>query len=264
MLDEGEETVYGQNLTTSLLSEPLSLGNLLLPVLSRSELERDTDGGNVSQTTAKQRQSFNICSLGVRKETCPPTAYWREVLLVAMKNLGWTHVDLTLDFIGPEVVRQPTVTHFCPIAQSSFTLRWLYKGRFHDFLANVEQTAMDRRCDPQGQTATTDSAVGVTYWDAFALFNPGIGHDNLKMDWKPTLDILLSSARPRIPLLLTAYSWVDSERDCIMLSQYQAFEGTGYQRNPWSSRIAYQDRLDVDLVKSNFCYHVISQTKSFA
>lgn len=51
--------------------------------------------------------------------------------------------------------------------------------------------------------------------DAFVMFNPGVGHPFLKSNWRPTIEAVLKSGRP---ILITAFSQEDQERDLEVLS----------------------------------------------
>ncbi|KAL7569933.1 hypothetical protein ACA910_008594 [Epithemia clementina (nom. ined.)] len=273
--ESGDETFYAQNLTTSVLSDPANIGFLLLPAISISGLsttrattgvQRGTiyDDYNSSSSFSdnnKERRSLHLCCLGARSEASLPTEYWKEILLMANETLGWTHVDLTMDFIGPEVVARPRpVRHSCSLTQGTVTLRWLYRGKFHEFLNKLPEKDLQQYSSDGDDTINTTTGINRTFlcWDAFVLFNPGIGHQNLQDDWKPTLDFLLSTETRRRPLLLTAHSRLDAQRDGMVLTQYLLDKAPLYQKNPWACRITHEDPFDAShMVRSNYCYHVI-------
>ena len=288
--DVGDETMYAQNLTTSPLSDPATIAFLLLPLITLPGMTRTTTmttatttatGGtathdqtnvgiestNDSNTSNKKRHSVRLCCLGARAEASLPTEFWKEILLIAKGTLGWTNVDLTLDLIGPELIRRPSVKHSCSKTQGTITTRWLYSGKFHelwDQLQKRNDPTIDRQ-ENNDSSPNTTSIIEPLYWDAFVLLNPGLGHDHLEKDWNPTLDILLLSdgstihqQQPRRPLLLTAHSWLDAQRDGMALAKYLVDQVPLYEKNPWSCRITNQDPFDpTHLVQSNFCYHII-------
>lgn len=240
-----EARTYGQNLATHVLSDPMTIAMLLLPSTTPS-----IPSTEVSLSNGK-RHSLQLCCLGARAEALLPTQYWREILLVAASRLGWSHVDLTVDFVGPDIPsKRQRVRHSCSFTHGTVTVRWVYKGVFHEFLKKMENESR----------YGGGPRITASYWDAFVLFNPGIGHDNLRDDWKPTLDKLLSSEEwRRYPMLLTAHSWLDAQRDGLALTEYLLNEAPLYQKNPWASRIQHEDPfLPSHMVQSNLYYHVIT------
>jgi splicing suppressor protein 51 len=60
--------------------------------------------------------------------------------------------------------------------------------------------------------------------DALVLFNPGIGHPLLRDRWSPTVRTMLESGKP---LLLTAFSAADQERDVDVLRQLATGSASG-------------------------------------
>ena len=136
-------------------------------------------------------------------------------------------IDFQLDFVGPEILRRPKVRFLH--GSSSLTLRWPFNGKLHDYVAAAQQE--------EGLLSN---------WDACILFNPGIGHENLQKDWKPTVDLLLLDAfqTPRRPLLLTAHSALDAMREANVLCYYLLATAPLYVENPFASRITYQDPFD--------------------
>ena len=74
----------------------------------------------------------------------------------------------------------------------------------------------------------------------FALFNPGLGHPHLIKQWGPTLKFLLGTGRP---LLLTAHSTIDAERDRSVLKETMVEDGVRaeYDLNPYASRMEFVD-----------------------
>jgi hypothetical protein len=47
----------------------------------------------------------------------------------------------------------------------------------------------------QTQTKKIITKQLINYWDGFILFNPGIGHDNLKKSWMSTLKFMLKTKK---------------------------------------------------------------------
>jgi mitochondrial splicing suppressor protein 51 len=81
---------------------------------------------------------------------------------------------------------------------------------------------------------------------AFVLFNPGIGHPNLRDAWQPTLEMIIESGRP---LLLTSFSTQDQSRDLEVLDQLQVNHRIKFivqpQANPFGSLCYQLDPQDV-------------------
>jgi hypothetical protein len=175
---------------------------------------------------AKKRRRLNYCCIGARAEAQLPQQYWKELLVLAEAS-GQT-IDCRLDFVGPEILRRPKVRLFH--GNSSMTLRWPFNGKLHDYLAQQEED---------------NTQLLMSHWDAFILFNPGMGHENLQKEWKPTVDLLLDAFQtPRRPLLLTAHSALDAVREANVLCNYLLETAPLYVENPFASRIKYQDPFD--------------------
>jgi hypothetical protein len=181
------------------------------------------------------QQHKNICVVGARSESTLPPQYWREMLFVAASNNQTTNI--CLDFVGPDVLVRPEPLHLSH-SSSSLQLRWLYQGYLHDYIKQNDESSLST-------------------WDAFVLFNPGLGHPNLAKHWLPTLRLLLELKKP---LLLTAHSILDAQRDQrflleLQLQQQQSADDVAvvsYHPNPFSSRITYLDPLE----PSNYSHHV--------
>lgn len=127
--------------------------------------------------------------------------------------MSYSRRDWCLDFVGPDlqVSSQPTNL---TLGDSQLTMQRYYQGYFHD-LAPPEKN-----------------------WDGFVLFNPGLGHPNLKEGWTETLKRLCGQQ-----LWLTAHSDLDAERDAKLLREELGLD-VDYQLNPFASRIVYQDPFD--------------------
>ncbi|CAJ1966819.1 unnamed protein product [Cylindrotheca closterium] len=159
---------------------------------------------------------IRLCCVGARAEATLPNEYWKEFLIFSssLPNNETKNVDLMTDFVGPDICPRTPDTE---ISWNSSTtkLHWHYKGFLHDL--------------DESET-----------WDTYVLMNPGIGHDKLKHGWKPTLDRILRSGRP---VLLTAHSEKDSDRDTALLKQSYHLD-VHYEENPFASRVQYEDPFD--------------------
>jgi hypothetical protein len=225
------ELVDAKALASHVLSAPLILATQLL-----------TPNSCISDSSPRKQQHW--CCIGARTEASLPLEYWKEILVLGnavAENDAPLH--LTLDFIGPEIVQRPPVQ--LDYEQSTLNIRWLFAGKFHEWAAAQQ----------------VSSSTDLLSYDAYILLNPGLGHAHLKKDWKPTLDLLLTSksaVEERHPaILLTAHSQLDAERDAALLTQeYSSSSQTkriiSYAENPFASRIDYQDPFDVQhLVRPN-------------
>jgi hypothetical protein len=166
-------------------------------------------------TTASTKQHW--ACIGARAEADLPLEYWKELLIVRswMTRETTAPAAIHIDFIGPEVVSRPPV--IVSFQDSSLRFRWRV-GAFHNVVSDSD-----------------------TNFDACILLNPGLGHDHLKEQWTPTLDLLMEKrATTGTTLLLTAHSKLDADRDHERLSLYQSGV-PAYTRNPFVSRITYQD-----------------------
>ncbi|KAF0687643.1 Aste57867_20627 [Aphanomyces stellatus] len=78
--------------------------------------------------------------------------------------------------------------------------------------------------------------------DAFVLFNPGLGHPNLRTLWAPTLATMLQTRRS---MLLTAFSAEDLARDVAVLTASHASMATPvtFHENPFGSAKCTVDPL---------------------
>lgn len=173
-------------------------------------------------TTSGLTQNCRICCVGARAESSLPFEIWKEYLLFT-SSLTKTSISTTLDFVGPDIVGMQGKTPNRTVeleAGSTLLLRWYYKGLFHDLLEQ-KRSANDE-------------------WDAFVFFNPGFGHPHLKKDWIPTLERIIPLGRP---MLFTAHSQMDSQRDAEHLKQTFGLE-LQYEENPFASRICFQDPFE--------------------
>lgn len=158
------------------------------------------------------KDDLEICCVGARAEATLPAQYWKEAVMTATRRT-WS-----MAFVGPDVS-----SNHDPIRlqhdESQITLQVHSREFFHN---------MPRELSKQ--------------WDYYLLFNPGLGHPNLKMNWLPTLRKLRGHS-----LWLTAHSAADAERDALLLHDEMGIK-VDYRPNPFASRIVYQDPFD----KSHF------------
>ncbi len=167
-------------------------------------------------------KNSRICCVGARAEASLPFDLWKEYLLLS-STMVRKSISTSIDFVGPDMVATPGGTSDRKVELdkgSALVLRWYYKGLLHDLFED-DENIMDQ-------------------WDAFVFFNPGFGHPHLKIDWIPTLERIIPLGRP---MLFTAHSKLDSRRDWIQLKETFGIE-VDYKKNPFSSRIRYQDPFD--------------------
>jgi hypothetical protein len=193
------------------------------------------------------------CIVGARAEASLPREYWQEMLdmihatrLLAFQNYTIETrqdvmnkripivpklLEITLDFIGPEMNIQPSIVlHPSKCLRhdeydfvggdtttnifTTCTMQWKYQGLYHTYHneINEQEDAYDKQ------------------YDAYILMNPGIGHPYLKKLWQPTLQLLFeqffgirSTANNGCTILLTAHSMKDALRDSKELRQYLVF-----------------------------------------
>jgi len=162
-------------------------------------------------------KSMHWCCVGARNESTLPHQYWKE-LLVSLPRFS----SLTLEFLGPEM--SPQLPQTLTLNGSTLYLLWSQQKVFHQ--AELKSS-----------------------WSAYVLFNPGLGHPNLKRSWDRSLDILIKQERP---VLLTAHSKLDADRDTKVL-QERLSTSILYTENPFASRIRFNDPISNEehLVSSN-------------
>jgi len=189
-----------------------------------------------SDWTSNGSMVLNWCCVGARAEASIPTVYWEEFLLCSKEysSSRKMRLELSIEFIGPDIPLELS-EQSVGLTESqdgngpwSLTLRGYHRGFFHDIPA-----------------VKANSKI----WDAFLLFNPGLGHPNLRKAWEPTLKLLLDGGpkNPRkrpIMLLLTAHSEKDMARDAAILTDFYGLKDVVYQKNPFASRVAYEDPFE--------------------
>lgn len=128
---------------------------------------------------------------------------------------------------------------------------WPYQGKLHHhYLAQHDNNNNDNGANESDIHINNDNAISLP-WDACFMFNPGIGHDNVKNDWNPTMHLLLATVSQTrrschsLKLLFTAHL-VDATRDAsILLGEYNSVSETSlYNKNHFASRITCQDPFD--------------------
>jgi hypothetical protein len=164
-----------------------------------------------------------------------------------MASLSHSCRHWNIDFVGPDVPQNlpPQTIHLslgaCAAThetndedaeesstRSSLTMRFFRAPTFHELVES------------------TNNTLHMNDWDGFVLFNPGLGHANLEDGWKDTLDLLFFHAKK--PLLLTAHSALDAQRDTAVLLQNYVDRSSDkthlhYSTNPFASRMEYVDPL---------------------
>lgn len=246
-----DQVVKAKSLVSHVLSAPMTVASQLFGTfdMRRHESAKPT-----------------LCVLGARSEAGLPVEYWREILVLyahsyphgngSGSGAATPRLDLTIDFVGPDILRRPAVA--MEYLGHTLTLRWLYNGTFHEYLQRSQNPA----------TVSEDILLcSENTWDAYILFNPGIGHVNLRKDWEPTLALLLSSKSTvgltgnTARILFTAHSQRDAMRDADLLANYLLPEFPLYVENPFSSRIEYEDPFQAEhIVRPNhYAYTLIWQ-----
>jgi len=101
-------------------------------------------------------------------------------------------------------------------------------------------------------------------WDGYVLFNPGIGHPNLKKDWVPTLKFLIETKKP---ILFTAHSKIDADRDSKVLEKILINDDeedgdsndriVEYKTNPYASRMKFVDPFPTSPNADDTSFHLV-------
>ncbi|KAL7460709.1 hypothetical protein ACHAXS_001150 [Conticribra weissflogii] len=211
-----------------------------------------------------KKRAMRLCCVGARAECTLPDVYWREFLIMSSAMIRVRSIDAEehkdgeilewiFDFIGPEVPRQiktKTINLFddsedCKDrhirqhqAQRPNLVMNYHASYLHDVILRLLKSI------PQTENRTEQIRQ---IWDGFVLFNPGLGHPNLEKQWKPAIEFLLSTGKP---ILFTAHSALDAERDALTLTEYLTRENyldsshlreSSYEDNPFSSRMKFVD-----------------------
>jgi hypothetical protein len=181
------------------------------------------------------------------------------------------NIDWIIDFIGPDVSaktmqsrsvclqnydrnlnleRNMNKTNI-ELYNRSLTMNY-YFGFLHQHIFELYKTRKYQEHNGDGnrnyyECTSTISEKILNYWDGFILFNPGIGHENLKKSWSPTLEFILKT---RKSILTTAHSSLDCQRDLevwnSIISENEVQKGNSilnYNLNPFASRMCYRDPI---------------------
>lgn len=256
-----------KDLAVSLVSHPLTfpltLGKHLATLLVDTCSERDVEG-----------YSPRLCCVGARAEAALPDEYWREFLYSSIlsadtEGASLSSACISIDFIGPDIAPHLQSKTVVLDADMSWPITRSLKMDFHrkylhQYISKKYREEKEEEEEADGKAASNESfdpTSLLSLWDGFVLFNPGIGHPNLAKGWLPTLRYVLKTKRP---VLFTAHSHLDSERDWSVLKATMLDLGqeerlheiiarwhgsTGgddndenpYKNNPFASRIDYED-----------------------
>ncbi len=215
------------------LTFPLTLGSII------QSFYRPLDNKH-----SEIHRQLRLCCVGARAECTLPDDYWREFLLAifyshqASRELHRKEsFHCTIDFVGDDVPRNlksrtitlldnETQSTAQPVKDEYKLTKNYYSSFLHEVILDSKWGGMQKLC-----------------WDGYVLFNPGIGHPNLQNQWRSTLQFVLAT---RKPILFTAHSALDAERDCAVLSSdtdlYYGDRGPIlYVENQYASRLCFVD-----------------------
>ena len=208
------------------------------------------------------KHTARICCVGARAECTLPNEYWKE-LLIAILATGSENVNdggnqCTIDFIGPDVpiqLKSKTITLDNIAAADTDD-----NGSKQQHIKNTLTMNFHSSILVESEQIETEQMLNV--WDAFVIFNPGLGHPNLIKGWQPTIKFLLKTRRP---MLLTAHSSMDAERDRLILEPLllsAEHDSHCYKENPYASRLEYIDPSSkeyVHVIRPNYSQMIINQ-----
>jgi len=258
--DDDQSLRHGKALTTRALTTPLTAFSAAFRKAQFVKAQTGVLDQDLTNDEANRSNRLQWCCLGARSEASLPTEYWKELLILLDRSQRSTllntaspslslnehqqaPVHLQIDFCGPEMdARRPDVCINTSNSLSTLTLRWVHQGKYHDYYRAKD-----------------------CCYNALLLFNPGIGHPNLRDDWLPTLDILFGTTsgdannhRQSTTVLLTAHSDYDASRDAALLYESCGVQ-VNYTENPFRARIEYQDPfLEGHMVRPNHCVGIVS------
>lgn len=144
--------------------------------------------GTAEASGGDNERAVALHVVGARAEAMMPDYLWDEVALLH------AHRALEITLVGDHV----------PISRKVRSARGLplqiesVRGLYHD--------------------------VALPSPDALVLFNPGIGHPLLRDRWRPAVRTMIESGKP---LLLTAFSAADQDRDVAVLHQLAMGSASG-------------------------------------
>ena len=229
-----------------------SIGLLSHPLTFQLTLARNWQ--TLCSSSSSSCSNVRLCCVGARAECTLPDEYWRELLIATLA----TDVEcndmrqFTIDFIGPDVppeLNSKTITLGNGVDLSKSELMMNFHSSFlHEVVLKLLKS----------QQIGTDQIRNL--WDAYVLFNPGLGHPHLTKQWKPTLKFLIRTGKP---ILFTAHSSIDAERDRLVLEQLLLADHNNYnqtveyQSNPYASRMEFVEPFSKEYV------HIVSPNHSF-
>ncbi len=242
-LDDDDKLLQSSiGLLSHPLTFPLTLGRHIR-ALSRRPADVDDDVDDLS----KKNRHLRLCCVGARAECTLPDDYWREFLIAlfsshqASNDLHDESFHCTIDFVGPDVPRN--------LKSRTLTLR----DKDDQYAMQNANNKLDYDLTMNYYTSFLhevmlefDTVQQLMFWDGFVLFNPGFGHPNLQNQWRSTLQFLLGTSKP---ILVTAHSTVDAERDGEFLvkllfdtkCQHVDRKPVQYIENPFASRMCFVD-----------------------
>ena len=223
------------------LTFPLTLGRYISEMISHDN------------TNYEQKKDIRICCVGARAEATLPDDYWREFLIITSTVVSES--SITIDFIGPDIpsnfISSKTLSlsdnnndddgHIQHNKSNNLTMNY-HKSFLHDVILNLLKSLHEQQKDTLLPPERTKKIRNI--WDGYVLFNPGIGHPNLKKDWIPTLKFLIET---RKPILFTAHSTIDADRDSKVLEKMLINDENNsdriveYKPNPYASRMKFVD-----------------------
>ncbi|KAL9179658.1 hypothetical protein ACHAXT_008948 [Thalassiosira profunda] len=242
------ETDAAVGLLSHPLTFPLTLGRHLQALLP------ETPSPDV-------KKQIRLCCVGARAECTLPDDFWRELLVAAVSLNDHCSLHCTIDFVGPDVPKHLTSSKTislidgdgCGEQQPTYELTLNYHTSFlHEVVLKLLKSSHATNAE-----SSFDRTEQIRqFWDGFVLYNPGLGHPNLSGQWEPTLKFLVGTGKP---LLLTAHSTLDAERDRMVLETLLAERGdvlVQYKANPFASRMSYADPFgteggEVHIVRPN-------------
>ena len=181
-----------------------------------------------------------LCCVGARAECTLPDKYWRELLIAAITDTE-QDIDVTIDFVGPDVPPQLSrktiaLDNNDEGSTSEEYPKCILKMNFH--VSHLHEVVLKiLKSQPESSAEQIKNV-----WDGYVLYNPGLGHPNLAKLWNPTLKFLIGTGKP---ILFTAHSNFDAERDCHVIEQMLADCNDDrivkYAPNPYASRMEFVD-----------------------
>jgi len=229
-VEASEDVKFAKALASHVLSAPLTMAVHLLDQLVCPGYQW------------QKPRTLRWACIGARAEASLPVDYWKEIAILR-KWYNQEPFQLELVFIGPEVPRRPSMILPCG-GSSTLKLKWVV-GTFH------------------GVSYNAGSRNIVRLFDAFIMLNPGLGHEYLRESWTPTLELILEGVESGHlgPLLLTAHSKLDAERDSQRLLHFCKVAPI-YKENEFASKVTYRDPYENDhFVRPNHFVTVVGGGK---